>query len=176
MLRIAICDDEDRKPEQRGAQVPAYAWSHPELNITCCRYGVPEGPAAAPEQETPPDLYLLNIEDNRRLLLPTHQGLNTLPFYQIIYVESYRHRFSCGLLDGRRLESTTRRESFRRFIAPLLDDDRFVQTSASHAVNMQHIRTITREGFCMKDGTTVPVTRTFSGARQAYRDYLAQKD
>ena len=117
----------------------------------------------------------IDAEDARRLLIRTQAGIETIPFYQITYVESYEHHFFCGLTDGRVLKSKTQRVSFGSFIAPLLGDGRFIQTSVSYAVNMQHIRSITGEGCHMADGTIVPITRAYSGARQAYLDYLLER-
>ena len=116
----------------------------------------------------------IDAEDARRLVMRTKEGAQTIPFYQIAYVESYEHRFFCGLTDGRVLESKTQRVSFSHFIKPLLKDGRFVQTSVSYVVNMQHIRTVNGEGCRMADGTTVPITRAYAGARNAYLAYLLE--
>ena len=116
----------------------------------------------------------IDAEDARRLVMRTKEGAQTIPFYQIAYVESYEHRFFCGLTDGRVLESKTQRVSFSHFIKPLLKDGRFVQTSVSYVVNMQHIRTVNGEGCRMADGTTVPITRAYADARNAYLAYLLE--
>lgn len=118
---------------------------------------------------------IIDAEDARRLPMRTQEGVQAIPFYQIAYVESYEHHFFCGLTDGQVIESKTQRVSFSRFIKPLLRDGRFIQTSVSYAVNMQHIRTITGEGCRMADGTTVPITRAYSDSRNAYLDYLLER-
>lgn len=117
----------------------------------------------------------IDSEDARRLLIRTKEGVQTIPFYQITYVESYEHHFFCGLTDGRIIKSKTQWVSFIHFIKPLLKDGRFVQTSVSYAVNMQHIRTVTIEGCRMVDGTIVPITRAYTEARNTYLAYLLER-
>ena len=117
----------------------------------------------------------LEAEDAKRLQVHTEKGIETIPFCRLSYVETYNRRLYCHLTDGNTVESLTLRSRFDEMIKPLYSDGRFVQTTASFIVNMQHIRSVVKKGVVMADGTEVPISRTFVKARKIYLNYLLER-
>lgn len=117
----------------------------------------------------------LEAEDAKRMRVHTDRGIEAIPFCRLVYVEAYNRRLYCHLTDEKIVMSLTQRERFEETIKPLCADGRFVQTTASFIVNMQHIRYVVKKGFVMVDGTEVPISRAFSKARKIYLDYLLER-
>lgn len=113
--------------------------------------------------------------DLRRLLVKTTSKIEVLPFNRLLYAQLCNHRLCCVMQDGQRVESITMREGFDVIIAPLLEDERFLKISVSCIVNMHYIRGITAKSFRMSDGRELTISRSFSGARQNYIDYILKR-
>ena len=118
---------------------------------------------------------LLDTESAKRLSIHTTSGMAVIPFYQLTYIEIYNHRLYCHLTNGETLVSITLRQRLELVAAPLAKDKRFVKTSASHIVNMQHITAVSSQGFSLTDGSKVPITRANLKARQVYIEYLLER-
>lgn len=110
-----------------------------------------------------------------RLLIRTKNGLESIAYPKLVYIEYLNHRIYCHLFDGECVESTWQRQPFHDLADSLAKDGRFLKISASHVINMQHVRTITVREFIMTDGTHLSITRTYYGARQKYMDYILER-
>jgi len=118
----------------------------------------------------------LDAEDRRRLVIQMPGGsVGAVPYCNLLYVEYARHRLMAHRTDGEIVESIYQRDSFEQLAAPLIADGRFVKISASHIVNMQHVSGVSSRQFRLKNDETLPLSRTYAGARQTYMDYLLER-
>ena len=117
----------------------------------------------------------LDAEDAKRLRVHTKNGIEAIPFCRLVYVETYNRRLYCHLTDGSTVESIMLRSRFEEMIKPLCRDGRFVQTSVSFVVNMQHVRSVVTKGFVMTNGVEAPISRAFAKARKTYLNYLLER-
>lgn len=110
-----------------------------------------------------------------RFAVKTQQGIVTLLFHCISYVEYNNHILHFYLDDGSSLTSSHIRISFEEAVAPLIKDRRFLHPHKSYLVNMNYIRKITSHGLMMADGTMVPVPRkNSSSVKKEYMQYLSE--
>lgn len=101
----------------------------------------------------------LELESILAFPVKTHQGIRVVYPRQIMYAEARNRCCVYHLSDGSSVESVSIRKSFSAAIAHLLEEDRFVRCGASFAVNLDYVEAITVEGFVMRNGQTVPISR-----------------
>lgn len=118
----------------------------------------------------------LDAEDQKRLVIRTSSdGLESIPYSVLLYLEYYQHRLRAHTTDHRILESVYQRKSFSE-LAASLNDCRFLKISASIIVNMQHIRNISSREVRLSNQETLRITRIFaSEAKKAFMAYLVEK-
>ena len=118
----------------------------------------------------------LNVEDQKRLVLRTsNDGIESIPYPRLLYLEYYQHRLIAHTTDHGKTESIYHRESFKELTASLTDC-RFVKISASIIVNMQHIRNITSRDMLLSNGEILNISRIYvTEARKTFMDYLLDR-
>lgn len=107
----------------------------------------------------------------RRFALKCAAGTTSVCAEDIIYIEYYNHRMIYRLAGGDTIESVYFRGTFDSMIGEYIENGSFIKTSASYLANMEHIKTVNTAGFIMSDGTVLPVTRKYAGARKKYIDH-----
>lgn len=115
------------------------------------------------------------VEPQAGPVLPvtTSFGLCGVSFHDIVYVECTDHVLHFHRLDGTVLRSVSLRVPFASAAAPLLQDPRFLQPHRSYVVNLDHVVRLSRVGFEMTDGATVPVPREkYPAIHSRYLAYL----
>lgn len=118
----------------------------------------------------------LDAEDQKRLVLRTsNDGVGSIPYSHLLYLEYYQHRLIAHTTDHGKTESIYHRESFKELTASLTDN-RFVKISASIIVNMQHIRNITSRDMLLSNGEILNISRIYvTEARKTFMDYLLDR-
>lgn len=118
------------------------------------------------------------VEPQTGPMLPvsTPFGLRGISFHDIVYVECTDHLLHFHRLDGTVLRSVSLRVPFAAAAAPLLCEPRFLQPHRSYVVNLDHVVQLSRAGFEMENGATVPVPREkYPAIHQKYRTYLQNR-
>lgn len=120
-------------------------------------------------------VYSMNRELSRRFIVNIQGGVHSVPYSKLLYLEYYKHKLVVYTVSGEKIESVTLRESFASLIAPLLEDKRFMQISASYLINMQYVNKFTSHSFELSNGKILPLSRKYADARSAYLDYIFEK-
>ena len=118
----------------------------------------------------------LNAEDQRRMALRvSRDGIESIPYSHLIYLEYYQHRLIAHTINDKTIESIYYRKSFQELTASLTDN-RFIKVNASTIVNMQHIQNINSREIRFFNGKTLPLSRQYStGARKTFMNYLLER-
>lgn len=102
----------------------------------------------------------------------TRDGLRTFSTDAIACCEYSRHTVAYTLVSGERVETATIPCKFSDYIAPLLQDRRFLQPHAAFAVNMSRVERLNKEGFTLRGGAFVPVSgKQLATVREVYMNY-----
>ncbi len=106
------------------------------------------------------------------ITVKTRDGLRTLSADVVACCEYVRHTVIYTLVDGEQIETLTISGSFAEHGATLLRDRRFIQPHAAFIVNMSCAERLSKDGFTLKGGASVPVSgKQFSSVRNAYMSY-----
>lgn len=118
----------------------------------------------------------LDVEDQNRLVLQTSRdGIETIPYSHLLYLEYYQHRLIAHTTKDKTIESIYYRKSFQELTASL-SDSRFVKVTASKIVNMQHIRNISSKEVRLSNEENVVISRQYSTiARKTFMHYLLER-
>lgn len=90
----------------------------------------------------------------------------------IMYVEMADRIPYYYLRDGRTLEGTTLRSSFRKTVAPLLERRNFALCGVSLLLNLKYVDTIDSNSVMLKDGTQIfPPNSAYAELSRTWKDY-----
>lgn len=117
----------------------------------------------------------LEADNQCRFIVHVPEGIEAIPHPRLTCVEYYGHRLYCHLVDRTTVESVLYRQPFSYIAAPLMADIRFVQISASHIINMQHVQKVGRNTFTLSDGEVLTITRKYAEAKRKYIDYILER-
>lgn len=113
---------------------------------------------------------------DRRFSLRTPQGIISVPFNDVLYVECASRMIDLHCVDGSTYRSLFIRKNFESEIAPLLDDPRFVQTHKSFAVHMGHIEQLSSLNLVLDNGFVAPIARKRQGeVKRRYLKFLSEQ-
>ncbi|MCM1553510.1 MAG: hypothetical protein NC092_12570, partial [Butyrivibrio sp.] len=70
------------------------------------------------------------------------------------------------------IEGMQQREAFDASVSEFMASGCFLKVSASHIVNMHHVRSVNGEHFILDDGSVYKITRSFSDAKKKYLDFI----
>lgn len=93
---------------------------------------------------------------NATVSIPTADGTRIVPMRDIVYVEILRHDLYwhvTGMTGPLRVRGSLTSEEARL-------GERFCRISASHLINMQHVRVVRGSGVTMSDGTELSFSRS----------------
>lgn len=102
------------------------------------------------------------------LTIKTADSTALLALYDIIAVEYLNHRMIFHLANGKKVESTYRRQPFDVQAEELMQTGMFLKVSSSYLVNYHNVQGIKADEFIMRDGSQYKITRKYTGARQQY--------
>lgn len=105
------------------------------------------------------------------LLVETQNELVKIFFHQLCYVEVIGRRIYFNQKDGVAAECIS---AISRIEEQLLKDKRFIKSHRSYIVNMDYVRTLTKDGFIMINDQFVPVSRNaYKSVKQVFFEYLS---
>ena len=105
--------------------------------------------------------------------LKTSEGFISIPFENILYVESVSRTICIHCIDGAMFRSVFIRKNFETEIDTLLQDDCFIQTHKSFAINVSYINKMNGQCFIIKGDTYIPIARKRQAAvRKQYLQFL----
>ncbi len=105
-------------------------------------------------------------------LLKTRDGIKSIPLFKIVYCRVKGRVLCCKTSDGEEYMSVTTRTSFEEVTAKLLGDRRFFRCHLSYVVNMEYVGCIKGSLLELKNGGTVPISRSRRAElREKYMNY-----
>lgn len=90
----------------------------------------------------------------------TREGLLRLPLHRLVYGELADRCIRYHLSDGSIVEGMSLRSSFRKGVAPLLEQWQFALCSASFFVNLSYVDMVEQGGLRLAGGETIPLSRS----------------
>ena len=103
---------------------------------------------------------------------PMPECETSIPYSAIVCMELVARRARIHLENGLVLTSKCLRQSFDDFIAPLLNDKRFIHTHKSYAINLTYAITFNNKSFTMRNNLNVPVTKKkYAEAKERFYSY-----
>lgn len=106
----------------------------------------------------------------------TKEGLVSIPYSRIEYIENYSRTLHICLTDQKRIQSIFIRKSFNEEIRQLMESDNFVQVHKSFVVNLCHVEKLASGSVLMKSGAAVPVSKTRTAdVKRAYLKFVSEQ-
>ena len=97
----------------------------------------------------------------------------TLDIKDIIYIESLNRRIVYHKKDGDEIDTTSLRSKFVDSIPFDYKSLNFINCHASFIVNMNYIKAINEKAFILKDGTSIPISKTsYQEIKKTYIKFL----
>jgi len=125
-----------------------------------------------------------NKEDNSQMLndelfsmFPaSDRSLKKIPNESVKYLELINRRITLHLTNGEVLLSKAIRSSFKKTVAVLMEDERFISPHKSYVINMDYIEQLTGKSFIIKGGIEVFIPRyRYTEAKDKYFAWLSRK-
>lgn len=108
------------------------------------------------------------------LALKTREGIEQLPYGEIVCVEHAGRVMRVHTAAGDPRESVYLRSSFETLVQPVLQRPGFLMTHKSYVVNLAHVRALQASSCLTDTGLEVPVSRRNAAeVRQRYLRFLA---
>lgn len=108
-------------------------------------------------------------------LIRTADGLISVAYHRIEYIENVSRRLDVHLTDGDTIRSIVIRKSFDDEIGELIHNDGFIRTHKSFLVNSDCVHRLTRSSMVMESGKIIPISKTRTAdVRKKYVLYLAK--
>jgi len=119
----------------------------------------------------------MDRENALRFSVTTADGIEVVPYHQLVSAEYCNHTVKVSLPDGKVVKSCVTRVPFEIVIKDLLRDPRFMRCHNSFLINMQHVKMISNRDLSMDNGTLVPVAAAkHKQVKETYLDYLLRKN
>lgn len=112
----------------------------------------------------------MQAKNNSVFPVKTKNGLESVPYHEIAYIENSSRKLDVHLTDGSSITSIYIRRSFEEEIKELLQGGNFLCVHKSFLVNLNHVRKLNQSNIIMTDGTSIPVSR--KNSFQVKKDYL----
>lgn len=107
-------------------------------------------------------------------LVRTKEGMISLPYSRIEYIEHCSRHLEIYLTDGECIQSIFIRRSFDAEIEELLNDKGFIRVHKSFLVNLKYIKQLLSGGALMEGGSKVPISRARAAeVKQEYLRYVS---
>lgn len=118
------------------------------------------------------DYALSQVQDKRESFFPvkTKDGLESVPYRKIEYIENSARRLEIHLTDGNRITSIYIRKSFEEELKELLNAGNFLYVHKSFLVNLNYVRKLNQNNVTMNSGICIPISR--KSASQVKKNYL----
>lgn len=108
-------------------------------------------------------------------LLKTRDGLVTIPYSKIEYIENVSRTLEVHLTSKEIFRSLFIRKSFDEEIRELMFDRRFAQVHKSFLVNLKYVHQLSKSRVTMESGTAIPVSQKRTAAvRSEYLSFVSE--
>lgn len=110
------------------------------------------------------------------VLVRAKDGLISVRFNQIVYMEYVRHTIIFHLINGSTVCSMVMRESFTSFERNHVYGPRFIRPHASYIVNMDYAQSMTNTKFVLKGGEVPISKRVYAQVKRRYMEYMLSRN
>lgn len=104
-------------------------------------------------------LSYMDIKSEAVFLVKTKEGLVSIPYSKIEYIENSARKLEIHLADGEKITSIFIRKSFDEEIKELINDRSFMRVHKSFLVNLRYVKKLTRSDITMDSGINIPISR-----------------
>lgn len=101
----------------------------------------------------------INIKKEASYLIKTKNGLMTIPYSQIEYIENSSRTLEVHLVNGQIIKSIFIRKSFEEETAGLIEASQFIQVHKSFLINLKYIKQLAKNNVTMESGKIIPVSQ-----------------
>lgn len=106
----------------------------------------------------------------------TKEGLVSVPYSKIEYIENYSRTLNICLTDGKSVQSIFIRRSFDEEIRQIVENSSFVQVHKSFLVNLSHVDKLASGNVIMESGATIPVSKTRTAdVKKEYLKFVSEQ-
>lgn len=106
----------------------------------------------------------------------TKDGLISVPYSRIEYIENVSRTLEIHLTDGAVVRSIFIRKSFDQEITKLLENRNFLQVHKSFLVNLNSVSRLMPDNIVMESGKYIPVSKTRApGVKKAYLLFVSEQ-
>lgn len=106
--------------------------------------------------------YALSYADTKKdavYLVKTKNGLVSLSYSQIEYIENSSRILDIYLTNGKSIQSIFIRKSFNEEIKEIIKYDNFLQIHKSFIVNLKYVKKIVKNSMVMESGKIIPISK-----------------
>lgn len=119
----------------------------------------------------------INPGEEKAIAVKTKEGTHVVSLLSIMFCEYSKHAISYHLQGGEVLVSVSDKTPFFENMRPLLVNRHFLRPHKSFVVNMSFVQSVSRQGFVLQSGASVPVAqKQYTEVRRSFLDYLFSED
>ena len=104
-------------------------------------------------------LSYIDIKESAVYLVKTKNGLSTIPYSKIEYIESASRKLEVHLTSGEIITSIFIRKSFDEEIKELMRDRSFIRVHKSFVIHLNYVKRLNRNDITMDSGVNIPISR-----------------
>jgi len=117
----------------------------------------------------------MDIKEEAVFLVKTKEGLFSVAYSQIEYIENSARKLEIHLAGGEKITSIFIRKSFDEEIKNLIKDRRFIRVHKSFLVNLKYVKRLTRKDVTMDSGINIPISRKSAiGVKKEYLLFVSE--
>lgn len=106
----------------------------------------------------------------------TKEGLVSIPYSKIEYIENYSRTLNICLTDGKTIQSIFIRKSFEEETQQIVENSSFVQVHKSFLVNLHHVDKLAPGNIIMESGARIPVSKTRTAdVKKEYLKFVSEQ-
>ncbi len=121
-------------------------------------------------------LSCLKMKKEAFYLLKTKEGLVSLAYSQIEYIENSSRMLCVHLAGGDTLKSIFIRKSFDEEIKELVGDKNFMKVHKSFLINLKYVKKLNQHDILMESGNCVPVSKVRAAdVKKEYLSYVIER-
>lgn len=110
------------------------------------------------------------VSSGPRYLVRTRQGLVSVPYSRIEYIENSSRMLAVHMVDGEIIKSIFIRSSFDTEVGELISEGSFMQVHKSFLINKRYVKRLNGDCVILESGDRVPISK--KRAADVKREYL----
>ena len=119
----------------------------------------------------------IDSSEEQTITVKTADSLRVFPLSDILCCEYRSHAVIFTLTSGEEVISRTIRESFAKYIIPILKDICFIQCHTSYLINMRRVERFAKDSFTLRGGKIVPIaSKQYPMVRDQYMNFLMARE